>query len=390
MINNKNKHIAIISYRFPPHIDSIGHYAYNLASEFQKEGHDIVVFCGTEEEEQEYEITGIKVHAFVKKWNINSGQNIVKKIKKGQFDCVLFQYDIFTYHPHGTSFTLVYMLYKLSRFVPVYTTFHEVRNKMNFRKPLRVIKTILQIFTVKTIHHFSKKAITSNPLYQSLLRLPYKEAAVIPVGSNIPFVHFHENDFIKTKQDLGIEEGAFIMGTFGRQIRNIDVILKTFSQRKPSKNKEYLLLIGKINSNVLNKIHLFIQENNLQKHIIITGELSAEQVSLHLQLLDLFLILEHTHSNDEWTGISGRNGSLAAAISHQLNIIGTEGERTNAFLKDSEDIRLIEKLNNEAINKKMDYYVNKKNKPRQSKSFNPLLRKLFDWKSIFDRYKNTF
>ncbi|PEN12818.1 hypothetical protein CRI94_12495 [Longibacter salinarum] len=141
-----------------------------------------------------------------------------------------------------------------------------------------------------------------------------------PIGSNIPLVNERSTDL---KQFLELSDDRFVIGFFGtlrgRLIDHIDAAVQAIRRRAQSRGEQdpVLLYVGP-NGTELKQM--------LPAHCIVdAGRLPAEDVSRHLQIMDLHL----TPFPD---GISSRRGSFMAGLQHAVPTLGTRGHLTDQAL----------------------------------------------------------
>jgi glycosyltransferase involved in cell wall biosynthesis len=91
-----------------------------------------------------------------------------------------------------------------------------------------------------------------------------------------------------------------------------------------------------------------LQKKSPNLPLISTGFIHSKEVAAHLQVLNLYLMLEPTHSLDQWNGSSTRSGTLAAALHLGIPVLGSRGELNDQFF-DQIQMTLLEKLDEETI-----------------------------------------
>ncbi|MFK7946488.1 MAG: glycosyltransferase family 4 protein [Saprospiraceae bacterium] len=324
---------------FPPVFGGVGEYTYFLLKELSFYGHKLSVIC--ERHETIQSTNWCEVFPIVDDWKALN--QYIGKIKTINPDVVIIQYDNFSYHKFGTPFFFNLLILRI-RPIKVVIFFHEVRSKFKRYGLFRFFNVSLQILNTQLLHTLSGVSITSIPFYQKLIQKPFlssKPVKLIRIGSNITLDKTTKDISILANQ-LGLTN-HFIVGTFGHKPRNINFIIETLPALLQQQSNVKLLIIGAFRSDILNKIKEKIQKLKLTKHIIFTGYLTKEEVSNYLRLIDIYLMLENVSTDGLWTGTSTRSGSLAAAMGTGKVIIGTKGEKTDAFFTDK-NILLLEEL----------------------------------------------
>jgi glycosyltransferase involved in cell wall biosynthesis len=151
-----------------------------------------------------------------------------------------------------------------------------------------------------------------------------------PIGSNMPYVEA-DASVVRTKHD--ISNDAFVLGFFGtlraRLIGHIEAAMDRIraAARKGGKPDPVLLSVGPDGADL---------KAQLPDHQVIdAGRLAAEDVSRHLQAMDL-------HLTPFIDGVSTRRGSFMAGLQHGVPTLGTHGPLTDEILvrADGDAVRL--------------------------------------------------
>jgi glycosyltransferase involved in cell wall biosynthesis len=349
--------IAIIVNRFFPALDGIGHYAYYLAKAFMPLGYDVSVVCKKNNDVSYYETNNISVYSIIDEWDYGNVHRLLRLFEQIKPDLVLFQYSIFTYDKHGTSLPMLYLCLRLRLGgFRLFTMFHETRNKAKRFGPMRNLKVLVQIIFLKATHLFSEKGITSIRLYQKQLALPFKKAALVRVGSNIPNTLLDSTALVLGRKKWALD-GKQIIGVFGYEERFGELMLEAFLGVSKKHPNARLLVVGRMSEKI--RIRLDDLPNHfshLKEKVVVAGEASAEDVSIFFKMMDVYLALEPSHSSNVWTGSSTKSGTLAAGLSEGLPVIGVRGEKTDDFFN-GENVYLLDFLNVDNLNDAICFFL---------------------------------
>ena len=321
-------------------MDGVGDYTFSLAKELVQRGKDISVICAQKDSINTLHKQPFRVAPVVKDWNhAKTGRLLKKLIKANKPDLIIWQYVPHSFNPYGIPRKVPKWVKICSSHAPTFVFFHEVRIKINPRNYKSILLGIPMAWISRKVLKAAHATATSNPGYQQLLD-PQK-TRIIPVPSNFnlkPLAPL-QKDQIKVK--LGLE-GKFIIGTFGQGVRGQQTLIHSFVDFARQKPQAHLHLIGGIRKEQKIEIENLAETLGLRSKITFSGYLSADEIRDHLGILDIYCMLEPSHSKTTWTGTSTRSGTFAAALQAGLPVIGVEGELNNKELK--EVIILLPKL----------------------------------------------
>ena len=180
----------------------------------------------------------------------------------------------------------------------------------------------------------ARRVWVSIPLWETCLR-PFalgRERAfgLLPVPSNIPVVD-DPDGILKLRTRYAPLE-AFLVGHFGAYDRYMtDLMLELVPSLLTQHDKLSILLLGK-GSLELRK--LLIEEHpHLGPRVHATGALSGEDVSRHISACQVML-------QPYEDGVSGRRGSVMAALAHGVAVVTTMGKATERCWAESEAVKL--------------------------------------------------
>ena len=310
--------VVFLVRRVPPLIDGVGDYTWHLVRALREAGVDARILTSR----QSSVLSSISpwVHPVMNLWN---GKEAVKRIQALDFqpDWCSFQYVPQMYGPYGLCGETCKLPFLLKRDLGCKTsvTFHEMTlaNAASFKNKF------LDFFLrsqAKTLLRGSDVLITTCTSYSGILQaLDSKErqAAVIPVGNNIPLAAFSEDKRQELIKKYGLAE-AKCLGLFGRMApyRKDALAVRLLARARQEGLNTKLLLIGARESShpLFQEMMQLARALKVEDNVIVTGELAEQEVSYHLQLVDVFLFAQ----ND---GISTKSSAVMTALAHDLPLV---------------------------------------------------------------------
>lgn len=315
--------ILFITNNFPPLVDGVGDYTYNIAQQFVEHNHEVYVIC-RENSQIHTEVPGMKILPIVNKWDFNCYKPIVKLINEKSIDVVSLQYVPHGFHPKGLPFPLIKLTKEIKRCnTKLFTFFHEVSVEKEKGNIKRTLLSMLMQHISKRIIENSDYIATSIEYYRDMmLKLvpTKKEIPLIPIASNIPETKMTKDELLALKKKLA-PNNETIISFFG--IRNIQTSIDAISELKKEGYKLKVLLIGKTSNNL---------PANLPNDTIKTGTLDIKEIDKYFKVSDIFILPEGK------SGCSFKSGSLAAAMRNKLLIITTKGKLTSKELDNNQNI----------------------------------------------------
>lgn len=314
--------ILFITNKFPPLVDGVGDYTYNLAHEFAKHGHEATVICRAYD--GIHTIYGdIKVLPIVKAWNKQAIQPIVNVIKERQIEVVSLQYVPHGFHPKGLPFALISIVGTINKQkVRLFTFCHEVcTSPEKGRIKFTLISYLMQYITRQILNQSDYVATSIAYYSQRIEQLTgRKNIPLIPIPSNIPLCRLPMNDLETLKRKIASNH-EFIIGFIGK--RNSDECINAICSLIAEGEKVKMLSIGK--TNLLNR--------DLKDYVYKTGVLAIKDLSAYIEVSDCIALPENKQS-----GCSFKSGSLVASMRAGKVVITTKGFMTDKSLIDGENI----------------------------------------------------
>lgn len=360
-----------ITNNFPPLVDGVGDYTYNIAKQFAEYNHKVYVVCKNNLKINT-EVSDVTVLPIINNWDFTCYKPIVKLIKEESIDVVLLQYVPHGFHPKGLPFSIIKLTIEIKKCdTKLFTFFHEVSVEKKKGDLKRTILSILMQHISKRIIENSDYVATSIEYYRDMiLKLVPKKKNIplIPIASNIPETKLSKEELHTLKKELAPND-EIIISFFG--IRNIDTSIDAISELKNEGYKLKVLLIGKTSNNL---------PNNIPSDSIKTGTLKIEDIDKYLKISDIFILPENNDS-----GCSFKSGSLAAGMRDNLPIITTKGKLTSKKLYNQKNLLFCDFTHSHEVKDKILYLIDylKKDKILADNNIQHM-----DWDDTYNSYLN--
>ena len=323
--------VHIISGSYPPMQDGVGDYTKQLffsIKRYYKEALEVFLITTRTESSEDHIEDG--VFPIADNWGSRDICGIIRFICKRCPDIVHIQYPANGYKRSVSISFLPIMLQVFSPKTRLICTIHEFNNR-TFLGKMRLYIGIL----------FCDQIIVVSVQYvKELLRWPflfYKKITVIPVGANLPKVVDPDLSLRKQFENrFNIKQDDRIVAHFGviRPSKGIEFLLKEFRNAVSVNNRLKLVLIGWIDQKYYGSVILpMIKEEFLEKHVILTGDLSSREASECISMAEICVLPYED-------GVSTKRGSFMAVLQNNIPVITTRpgvefGEikhERNAFL----------------------------------------------------------
>lgn len=314
----------------PPHIDGVGDYAWNLTHALRKCGIDVCVFTSEEQKTKGLE-NNEWVFPVIKQWQPRA---IVKSIKAvtGHHtpDWLSLQYVPQMYNRWGIAWHIADILRALKKEFRCKTvvTFHEFIWQWGWGIKDIFLASITRLQT-KRILSFTDSAITTCPRYKDALQclLPHPlPIATIPVGSNIESVIIAPEGLMALRKQI-FPAGAKVFGLFSRLAppKNFPFAIRALQRARHEGLDAWLYLLGRVelsNPELFKDLMQLADDLGVKSYIATSGELSKENLSIRLKMVDVFIF-------PQTDGISTRNTVLMAAMAHGLPLVSFKPQPGN-------------------------------------------------------------
>jgi glycosyltransferase involved in cell wall biosynthesis len=319
-------HWCFITPEYPPTVGGVADYTRLVATHLVQAGQQVTVLAPSRGEPPRDE--GLAVEPVLGKFGpigFWRGSQVLDSLPRTRR---LF----LQWVPHGFGFKSINLLVVLwiwwrvvIRRDQLWIMVHEPF--LRFENSLRQwIAALIHRLMVWILLRCAEKVFAGNKFWISLLTFwaPRKQVIQwLPVPSNVCENVSNEEESVIRAQ-LG--NNKFLIGNFGTYGKNTTKLLESFFYKILIKDGKYgVVCIGK-NSDVF--VSSFIQlYPALAKRIFSTGSLNGNDLSKHIKSCDLFVQL-----NQE--GVSTRNGTLMAILSHGKTGVGNKGIVTCAELQE--------------------------------------------------------
>ncbi len=382
--------VAIVTRYFPPRTDAIGDYANHLAYALAQSGIETILVTsagGVTSPENAF----ISVKPVIRNWGWGGIGAIIATIRNLAADAVNLQYVPHLYGRYGMNLAMAALplFLRVGIKKPVITTCHELLS----HKPSGLKGWLLQIIYLLQVWLIllgSSKvivpAVWQEKQIQCYFRRLSRKVCRIPVGTNIPVVTVEKAP--GPSRPIKDREHPLTLGTFGTghpwwQYEMAMEILKGLQNRGIQIR---LLCIGNIegsNPKYYRRLRQLETVLGLAGSIEWTGRCSPEEVSQHLQSIDIFLALQET-------GITARNSSLVAALAHGLPIIATRGPDADEWLLNSSALCVVDSKNpSEAIEVAARLAVHPPERKELHQRALDFYHYYFSWERIRDQFLET-
>ncbi len=304
----------------PPVIDGVGEYTWHLASSLRHMGVDARIY--TDLDQFAAREMADWVYPVIPSWTGRSVVETLIKYSNLPLDWGCFQYVPQMYGRRGICWGASEIPSALRQKIKcrVATTFHEFIPGWKLNPKGAFLSTVMRLQTRRALAGCDLAITTCSRYVHDLqtissVRLP---VLMIPVGANISPVEVSQRRLEEFRQQHQLH-GARVFGVFGRlaPFRNYPSAIRVLDRAIKNGINARLMLIGCVESSNPALFHELLQLARglgVDKQLIVTGDLSAEEVSLHLQLVDVFLF-------PLCDGLSTRNTTVMTAMAHGLPII---------------------------------------------------------------------
>jgi glycosyltransferase involved in cell wall biosynthesis len=307
--------IALLSGAFPPQFDGIGDHNWWLSQALAQQGHAVTVFTSFPSDRPQP--VNVQVLPCFEASKSQTVKAILPLVQRGEgFDWLIVQYNPFSFGKRGFAPGLISALRAVR--IPVACIFHET-----FAIPLwpwqHIVMRLWQYPQFVTLVRMGRCHFVASERWLGQVRQWAKGPSILlPVGSNLPLCSLTKSE---ARKQLGLRQDALILGVFGfghisKRTEWIGAAAGVVQSRFPQTE---VLCIGQVGQSVRSACG----KTPVHDH----GSLPGPEVSLRLRAMDLFLA-------PLTDGISGRRGSIVAALQHGLPICSTVRSYTDAFLKD--------------------------------------------------------
>ena len=312
--------IALVFPELPPKLDGIGDYTSQLSLALA-ESCSVGIYTAAKHFTQ---IPGVSIKPAFSVGSMKGVLSLVDQVCKDKPDCIVLQYNPFSYGKRGFSPYLPQALKAIKSKNPstrialmVHEPFVPVESWRN------AIMTSWQRWQLwATARQADVLFFSIEPWVKRFKSwFPSKPVLHLPVGSNIPLLSV---DREAVRCQLGIAPEELVLGVFGtmHHSRLMPFIKHANDALARKAIRTRLLYIGPHGKQ-------FRQAMKVTS-LIDAGRLDATDVSRHFAAMDLYLAPFRK-------GVSARRGSFLVGIQHGIATVSTVGIHTDAFLRNADE-----------------------------------------------------
>ncbi|SEW41979.1 glycosyltransferase family 4 protein [[Clostridium] fimetarium] len=304
--------ILIVCGSFPPAKCGVGDYSWELAKALAYEGNEVSVLTSTSYGNNK----GIRIFNVIDDWKkYDAVKKIISICRKEKFDIVHLQWPSAEYYNSKWMLFCVPLLRIIG--INIVLTLHEYNECTRNYK----LGRIPSIIFAKKVFVVDKRFIDDILHYTPFINRNKME--YVPIGASIPKSSLGLDECNMLKYKITGDKNCFLIAHFGfpNEAKCIDVVLKSLSRLKVLYSNFYYMMICDMSNtkdsyqkNILD----LIQELELEKHVIITGYKSSDDVADYLKCSDIAVLLFKN-------GISPRNSSFLATAEQGIKVI-TSGD----------------------------------------------------------------
>lgn len=375
----------------PPRIDGVGDYTWNVACALRELGVDARIF--TSEDQGRRDLAQEEwILPVITKWKRRQVIQALKRVISDTPDWLCFQYVPQMYGRWGVCWQVADILRTLKNEFgcKIAVTFHEFISKWGIEIKDVFLASVLHL-QARRILSVADLAITTCSRYRDTLRnlAPHPlPVAAIPVGSNIEPQDILPEELSARRKRIFPEE-ARVFGLFSRlcQARNFPFAVRALHRARQEGLDAWLYLIGRVESSnpkLFQELMQLADKLGVKSHIATSGELSQEDLSMHLRMADVFIFPQSD-------GISTRNTALMAALASGLPVVSFKPQPGNF-----DNLRipcgvLVDKGNEEGfIEAAVDCLKKSHNLSKGGKANSDYYYRHFSWPIIARNYIDAF
>lgn len=320
--------IDIVCAALPPKLDGIGDYTANLTGEIAKSCQvRILTTAGPYTP-----IPGVRIEEVFSVESPESVRNLARSIEADPPDCLLLQFNQFSYGRWGWNPYLPLTLRRLRRRFPnmrqVVMMHEDFVPIINWKF---AIMTTWQRWQFRALGRNADVVLFSIDPWAQRYRswFPGRTVVHLPVGSNIMRVSISREE---ARERLGIGKETAVIGLFGtmhatRMLGTARTVVEAVANSGPRGRRDVLLLYIGPHGDVVRTALAGLP-------MITDGPFPPDEVSRRLAAIDVFL----TPYQD---GASTRRTTMMAGLQHGLATVGTRGELTDRMLEEQHDRTLL-------------------------------------------------
>ncbi len=311
--------IAMITRSVPATFCGVADYTAQMSRYLVQQGAEVSLWTGTD---QNFSSAGMAVHPIVPQWDQAGLTLLFEQLTLAQPQIVMLQYTPPFYGGQFNRALIPFWQHCQRAGWQTVLVLHEAYMHEGHLKN-RLVGQV-QKYVLAQLLRASRGVITTLDWATNLVQklAPQVATVQIPVSSNIPLVPIQDPRALRAA--LGFEQQDLILGLFGHSA-GCDVSLVGYLQKALP---HPWLFLGKIAPKLRGGKH--------------PGYLAPTDLSAHLQLIDILICPVKT-------GVSGRNGTLMAALEHGIATVATCGALTDQCFRQAQIPYLVPTGDQEAM-----------------------------------------
>jgi glycosyltransferase involved in cell wall biosynthesis len=366
--------IGFITGEYPPMQGGVGAFTQEMARAMAAQGHEVRVLTNMQAEDAN--TPGVPVDAVIERWRWGALRTVDGWARVHALDAVNIQYQTAAYNMSP----FIHLLpRRLRGTVPVFTTFHDLREPYLFPKAGE-----LRTLAVLALARDAAGAIVTNREDEEILAADPSIANLrrIAIGSNIAAAN-KPPDYTRAKwrKKVGAGAGDLLIGYFGflNASKGAHVLVGAAKKAQDAGVPARVLMIGgrlgasdPTNAKYSQTIDDLINYLGIQNRVHWTGFVTDDEVSAYFDACDLCALPYRD-------GVSLRRGTFMAAIAHGCPVITTMPFIDIPELRPGENVHLIQRRDADAL---AEAIIDLADKPAVRKQLGEGARKLaalFTW-----------
>ncbi len=331
----------IVTGEYPPQPGGVSDYTRVLAKGLVAEG-DTVHVWAPESDRGEVADVGVIVHRLPRGFGFGALRRLDRGLASNGVGNVLVQYVPQGFGWKGMNLLFCAWLYVRRRWAPI-VMFHEVMYPCEQNTPLRYrLLSAVSVGMASLVARASARIFVSSPIWQEILQTRVKvnkPTEWLPLPSTISVVQ--DDARSAAVRHRYQHESGLIIGHFSSYPEDTRRLLRQIVPVVLDANPTLsFVLIGASSGRC--RSDLIASDASLASRIHATGELSLDEISLHLSACDMMLQLYPD-------GCCARRTTLIAALAHGRAVVTTRGPATESLWKSDASLALVEGAEPSAI-----------------------------------------
>lgn len=333
-MGNSEINTLILTNKFPPSFDGVGHYSANLYHLLKLKGVKVGVVTSQPNAFYFDANSQSDIFSITPNWSFKGCFILLKIINQNRIKNLLIQYVPYSYSKSGLPYVFIFFLgYMRLKGIKIHTNFHEIAIRFRGEKTFSKIRSIAQRTLAYFLCSFSNSIQTSNSYYKGLL-LPF-QTILIPIPSNFErLISEMEEKSFNINKNLVITVNANRCSNYFFEV--------IYQLKKLSRKEISIFVIGRAYETDLTFIHSKINEFELNGLFEICVNAQDQIIIDCMKTANFYIQLESVDFGKQG-GVSSKSGSIATAMKLGIPIISTNGDMTDtSIFRDGINICFVE------------------------------------------------